>query len=237
MKSALTTALVLLCVIVSGSVVAAQIENFDYNNDTEARAEWIVSGNDASQGGSAEVYASLSEKQEGLSAIRFEYNYSGNPWYQMQITKTYSTPFDLSAAKNFKMWVYMDGTASTDLIWFMRLYTSTGHVWRIVDWTEYTETGWIEMEFDLSDMETEKWIYGPTGAYTDNADITETTKIEIILQQRAASAGGTANFYFDDLRYETTNDELTEEVIDDFNYANTPSLQAVWSTFAQYADM
>lgn len=233
MKTISTLIVTLLCIVAVSYVSAVQLEGFNYATDGEAQAEWVVGGNDSGMGGSATVTTSLTEKKEGISSVKFDYSYSGNQWYEMSMMKTLTAPIDLSAVKKFTMWVYMDGTASADLLWYIRFYTSNGYTWRYVDWNVYNQTGWMQMTFAPDDMETDRWVYGASGSFLDCPVINEVTKIQIILQQRdGVSVAGTATYYFDDLQYETTNPNIADDTIEDFNYTDTPSLQAVWSTFA-----
>ena len=226
-------AVMVVCFAMAAASFAIQIEGFNYNNDSEAQAEWIVAGNDSGMGGSLQVYAEATEKQEGLSSLKFEYAYSGNQWYEMSVTKTLASPIDLSEAKKFTMWVYIDAAASADLLWYIRFYSSNGYTWRYVDWTVYDTTGWKEITFGPWNMETDRWVYGASGSFLDNPLINEIDKIQIIAQQRSGiGSGGTATFYFDDLQYFTENDELGETVIEDFEYANDTELQAVWNVTA-----
>ncbi len=223
--------MVAFCLLFASAAFSAQLEGFNYANDTEAQAAWIISGNDTGNGGSATVYAESTIKQEGISSVKFVYNYSGNQYYEMMMTKTLSTPLDLSQAKQFKMWMYGDSATGDGLIWYIRFYSSNGHVYRYVDWSGTGETGWREITFDPLAMETEYWMHGPWGGWMDNPVINKIEKIEIIVQQTGdvVSGGGTATLYFDDLRTETVNDDVSINLIDGFNYATDGELEAVWS--------
>lgn len=221
----------LLGIVMVSFSFATQIESFDYASDGEIQAAWIVAGNDIGVG-SATVYTSLSDKQEGTGAAKFVYNYSGRQWYEAYMRKNLTTPIDLSEAKRFSFWINVEGDdlARDNVFWYLRFYTPNNHVWRYVDWVGLGAAGWKQMNFSALAMEPDRWVSGSWGAYGDSAIISQVTAIQILLQQKAGipATPGTATVYFDDMQYYTDNPAMGQTAIDRFNYADNSSLQAEW---------
>lgn len=82
------------------------------------------------------------------------YNYHGNEWYYMKITKTFPSPIDISSARRFSMWLKGDPAADGDCLWYIRFFSQNGRVFRYVHGGGLAVDGtWKQVSFDLIDME------------------------------------------------------------------------------------
>ncbi|MFB3897143.1 MAG: hypothetical protein ACE14V_12650 [bacterium] len=209
--------------------MATQLEGFNYATDGDIQAAWLVSGNDLAYG-AATVYTSLSGQQEGSGAAKIVYNYSGKQYYEVAISKGFTTPLDLSDAKKFSFWINVEGDeASRDSVeWYIRFRTPDNYTWRYVDWSGLGAVGWKKIEISAAAMEPDRWVYGTWGAYQDNPIISQVTSISFLLQQKYNMAPGIATVYLDDLEYETADPSFGQIAVEQFNYADNSALQADW---------
>jgi hypothetical protein len=208
--------------------VTFQVPDSSLLEDFDDFSEWTLSFFDSGVD-SGTVENDTTIKTQGTGSLKITYNYAGNQWYNMLVTKTLAAPVDLSSAKEFRFQMYGDSAAATDLIYVLRLYSTNGHTWRYVGWGGIGEDGWREVVVNIADMTTDYWFYD-LGPYLDNPDITEIEKIEIDLQQTGTATANTAVIYLDDLHFYTTNDLLAINTLDDFNYTDDPALNAAWAT-------
>ncbi|MBN1900867.1 hypothetical protein JW926_06015 [Candidatus Sumerlaeota bacterium] len=208
---------------------AGLLEGFNYDTDGEAQTDWVVTL--YSGAGSGNVYAEKTNKTEGVSSLKAVYDYTGQTYYTMTMTKTLSTPIDLSSIKRFRISIYGDTANKDKLTWYIRFYSTTGHTIRFLDMDRLGDTGWRDVDFDLVDLTSDYWVSGYWGHYGDNPDITSINKIELILEQtNLATAPGTSTVYFDNLQMFDDSNQIIFEAIDNFNYATEGELESVWTT-------
>ena len=208
---------------------ASLLEGFNYNTDGEAQAEWVITLYGGV--GSGNVYTEKTIKTEGLSSMKAVYNYTGQLYYNMRMTKTFVTPIDLSSVKRFHLSLYGDTANKDKLTWYIRFYSTTGHTIRYLDMGRVGETGWRDVDFDLVELTSDYWTSGAWGHYGENPDLTSINKIELILEQTNLATGpGTSTVYFDNLEIFDDSNQIIFEAIDNFNYATEGALEAVWST-------
>jgi len=214
-----------LCLL-SGLALAIQIDGFNYADDSAAQSAWVVGGNDSGMGGSAADYAMTTDKVEGTASLKFVYNYSGNAWYEMDMTRTFTTPIDLSQAKGFSLWMYGDTAASANLLWYIDFISSNGEAFCYTE-TSVGASGWREISFTLNDMTYDPWV---GTYYFDNPDMTQISQIRIVVMQTGTvSASGTGTVYFDDLQYYMDEESVGTQVIDSFEYADDAALNAAYA--------
>jgi len=208
---------------------AALLEGFNYNTDGEAQADWVVTLYGGL--GSGNVYSEKTIKTEGISSMKAVYNYTGNLYYTMSMTKTLTTPLDLSAVKRFHLSLYGDTANKDKLTWYIRFYSTTGHALRYLDLGRVGESGWRDVDFDLVELTSDYWVSGLWGHYAENPDLCSINKIQLILEQTGLATGpGTATVYFDNLEIFDDSNQIIFETIDNFNYATDGELEAEWKT-------
>jgi hypothetical protein len=208
---------------------AGLLEGFNYDTDGEAQADWVVTLFGGA--GSGNVYTEKSNKTEGVSSLKAVYNYTGQLYYTMSMTKTLSTPLNISSVKRFRLSLYGDTANMDKLTWYIRFYSTTGHALRFLDLDRVGESGWRDVDFDLVDLTSDYWVSGSWGHYGENPDITSINKIQLILEQTdKATAPGTATVYFDNLQMFDDSNQIVFEALDNFNYSSDGELESVWTT-------
>ena len=216
-------------VILCNLSFAALLEGFNYNTDGEAQADWVVTLYGGV--GSGNVYSEKTIKTEGIASMKAVYNYTGSLYYTMSMTKTFSTPLDLSSVKRFHISLYGDTANKDKLTWYIRFYSTTGHALRYLDQGRVGESDWRDIDFDLVDLTSDYWVSGSWGHYGENPDLCSINKIQLILEQTDKATGpGTATVYFDNLQIFNDSNQIIFETIDNFNYATDGELEAVWKT-------
>jgi hypothetical protein len=205
---------------------AFQLEGFNYNTDADASTAWKAIGNDISDNGATlTVTRETAIKQEGTSALKIVYAYSGNAWYVAGIHKTISPTWNMGNAKKFKIWTYNTETtvSSNNLMWYLLLWTNSGAVLEYDNYQSFSDLGWHESTFDLANFSEDLWT--DQGAWT-SPNMSAVTAVQILIQQAGASAG-TTTLYLDDIRYwNTTN--MSAENYQSFNYASLAALTTDW---------
>ncbi|MEI7633714.1 MAG: hypothetical protein WCK47_05485 [bacterium] len=224
-----------ICASLAGAAAAIQIDGFNYADDAAAQAEWIQGGDWNSAGNvgdkSSTVTASLTDKVEGISALKIDYTYTANFYYFVGYFKTYSEPLDLSAAKKFTIWVKTGDNTAADLWFIMKLVSGNGQNFRYVSWN-FTFPGgntWTKLELPLSLQGHDGW--SPHNPF-DNVDMKDIRNISISLMKSDGNTNpGNTSLLLDDLQYETSASS-GETVLEDFNsYADTDALLATWVPF------
>lgn len=218
--------LTLFVCCLSLSLNADQISGFNYATDTDAQNDWTVGFFDSGTD-SGSIATSTADKQEGISSLKMTYNYNGNQWYYMKVTKTFSPFLDISSAKRFSMWVKGDPAANDDCLWYIRFLCANGRALRYVHGDTLDVDGtWKQVSFDMIDAERDPF----SGTYTDCVTLSDIENVEIIVEQVTGNTNtGTATVYFDDLRFETDSDYIGIGEIDYFEYPSSTELQAAWS--------
>ncbi len=205
------------CFVLAAAALAdTLIESFDSTDG------WTVEAT----AGTASIAQETTIKNEGAASLKLIYNYTANPYYEARLLKTFSTPVDLSEAIAYSLDIYSDAPAPDQLLWYIMLHTTSGKFYRYVYSTDIGPAAWTTYNFTLRDMEHYPW--DTTG---DAPDLAHVDQIALRVQMRAnVSAAGTANIYFDHLRFRTADDDVDLVTLDDFeSYADDAALQAAWA--------
>ncbi len=219
------TLIIVICVAFAISASAAQLEGFNYADDAAAQSEWVLSFFSSTIDSGA-VNTSLTDKQEGTSALKLSYTYHGNQWYYMRATKTYATPIDLSGGEKYSFWLKGDAAVNNDLLYIITFISSNNRRLRWVHWGGLGVDGnWNKVEINLTEMEQFPW-----DSFTDCPVLNDVTKIEFEIQQVDGNTNSnTAVLYFDDLQFEADSPVVGFNELDYFEYADDAALNAVWT--------
>ncbi len=177
--------------------------------------------------------ASSTDATEGSSSLEVTYTFvDEGQWFKSSsVTKTFSSPVDLSEMEFFKFDFNL-ATADPNFIYTIQVIDSEGIASRFVDWTGFTvaTSGWETRSYKLSDLQKSEWV---TNGRAPNLKSIE--KVSIFLNNEYGASGDSSiTFKLDNMRFDSERGFLNEDVIEDFeSYASDTDLQNAWQTMFQ----
>lgn len=168
---------------------------------------------------------------EGSGALEITYNYSGNAFFEVQVNRTFAEPRDLTDAVAFQVDVKGNPAAAANLVWFVNLISETGNAVQLLhnpeaaDFEDIPTEDFRRWSYSLSEL---RWS-GFSNDSFESFNLSSVTGISIHLQQKqTVSEPGTAIFLIDNLVALDETDRQVSTLLEDFDYADTPALQAAW---------
>lgn len=216
-----------------GAQAQTVIESFENAGD------WVVAGNDINDNSAtASVAVNTTDFTEGAGSLAFTYSYSGNAYFEVGATKTFSTPRDFSDAMEISVDIKGDANSQEDLVWYAVMRDIHGQGVKVYAGVVYEngpgepqlhapkDGAWKRYTFSLAELGWHEWQVVAYNAPKLNA----IESITFYLQKSDLNTNAaTTTVLFDNLVYNTTSTRMTTGVIDDFNYADTAALEAIWS--------
>lgn len=197
----------------------------------ENASEWVVTGNDLANGATVTSATTTAAATEGTGSVEFTYNYSGLPYYEIKIAKSFATPLDLSDAVQFDVDLKGNAAAS-NVVWFIGLRSANGqsiqmlHSGNDADYEQLPLDNFKRWSFSLSEF---RWGGYYTTTHLNQVDLGRITEIALFMQaQGTVSSAGSAMIAIDNLVAHTTSSRQTVDVLESFNYPDSNALQAVW---------
>lgn len=231
MKIASVKALSLCCLFSTAAAFHAGgqtvIEKF------ENSGEWVVSGNDLANGATVTSATTSVGNTEGTGALEVTYNYSGLPYYEVKVAKTFPAPLDLSDVAQFDIDLKGNTAASQNVVWFIGLRSANGqsiqmlHRGSDIDYEPLPTESFKRWSFSLSEF---RWGGYYTGTHLDQIDLARITEVSLYMQAGGEVSGaGSAVITLDNLVARTTTNRQAVDVIERFNYADSAALQSAWA--------
>jgi hypothetical protein len=227
--SSVASALLLVLLAAPAVSQSVLIEGF------ENGADWVVAGNDiTTNAATAAAATNTADKMQGAGSVALTYNYSGNLYYEVGITKTFSSPVDLSDAQEILVDIKGDANSESDLIWYGIIRDGYGQSFKMYAGAieENGKTlhapkadGWKTYTFSVAELNWNNW---GNAAFVP-ARLNDIVSVTFFLQYQSGDAADTTTVLFDNLRYNTTTTRVSTTVIDTFDYAGDTELTTAWN--------